>query len=140
MSLYQKQKIIFICKSLTTKSDFFVTSVSNVHTLFSLNKNFSNAILIIKVIWRLNFLSYHLIIQWWIQTLGGGRKAWFFVACPASFSALCDSFLFLPKVRGGPGPLPLIHHCNLIMFKAIGKTLNPRSYQPMISKYYPPNR
>ena len=32
---------------------------------------------------------------------GGGGKPGFFVACPASFSALCDSFLFLPKVRGG---------------------------------------
>ena len=58
---------------------------------------------------------------------GGGRKAWFFVACPASFSSLCDSFL-LPRgggCKGGPGPLPLIYHCNPIMFKAIGKTLNP---------------
>ena len=68
---------------------------------------------------------------------GGGGGPRFFVACPASFSALCDSFL---QSEGGPGPLPLIHHCNPVMFKAIGKTLNPRSYQPMISKYYPPNR
>ena len=36
---------------------------------------------------------------------GGGRKAWIFVACPASFSALCDSFF--TQSKGGARAPPL---------------------------------
>ena len=53
---------------------------------------------------------------------GGGGKSGFFIACPAGFPFICDSFFFLLKIRGG-GPLdpPLIidffpHHHYPVMY------------------------
>ena len=68
----------------------------------------------------------------------GGEPGFLLLALPAFLPSVI--LFFFTQNKGGPGPLLLIHRCNLIMFKAIGKTFNPRSYQPMISKYYPPNR
>ena len=72
---------------------------------------------------------------------GKGKPGFLSLALPAFLPSVI--LFFYPGgggCKGGPGPLPLIYHCNPIMFKAIGKKLNPRSYQSMISKYYPPNR
>ena len=56
----------------------------------------------------------------------GGEPGFLLLALPAFLPSVI--LFFYPGgggCKGGPGPLPLIYHCNPIMFKAIGKTLNP---------------